>query len=510
MNTPNQQKDFMKTQAAILIKNSAQANWESLKDFIACLKNRDRRRGPVADPRGENKMLDDLLDIFDRMATSYFNQGQQCIEPISDPRERAHRNFQLLKPVIKHSQLLADLVRPHLLQRDNTSPQNDEANIMIQQRKRVEKVVAIVGERLKKKKQQGGLLPILYIASSFRYINFNYLDGVGVIGFPAQIVARPSWNLSVVWHEAAGCEAKLHEGKFKGWADDIFKNPIFVDYQKMIDDLKVGDSQQWQTEWLKQIFEDLFGVQALGGVMVETLAHTLAENYLDFDKSDATHPTPNVRLHVALAYLKLAGQDINDEELKQSCFNVEQTITSIENFYGEIPRSDKTVEAAEALAEFYRQKTETSEFSIPTSKISPIERQLAKAVAQAYYQFFREDASLDGVVNILGAEIDKLPQPETKIVLHPKDDFIQNLNLDQVIQNGDLNTLLENVHFANVDFQTSDHLPPTPPRRVVSGSYTGKCSKCGTKYLFPFAPKLLFGHSCTARMRDGTICKTLL
>ena len=88
----------------------------------------------------------------------------------------------------------------------------------------------------------------------------------------------------------------------------------------------VENDNAWQTDWLGEFIEDLYGIRSLGEVYFRTLVSTLLQNYPVLTIGDLKHPAPLLRLQVALCYLR----SYNDAKQRSV---VEKTLTEFKRDY---------------------------------------------------------------------------------------------------------------------------------------------------------------------------------
>jgi hypothetical protein len=192
------------------------------------------------------------------------------------------------------------------------------------------------------------------IRANFSYVHFKYVnDAVGIIGIPPELAVSPPGRYedwSVLWHEIAGYAIALHREKDSDelveWAgalskiipggrdryhelylDSIAKTLVSrqpewlsIDAETIRKYYKPGEEPKWTADWLAEFLEDLFLVrvfvpekqQAESNEMITdeekpapiwALINALSKSYSDFTIGDQSHPPPNLRVLVALAYL---------------------------------------------------------------------------------------------------------------------------------------------------------------------------------------------------------------
>ena len=458
------------------IKRAAEAHFTGLMVFVTALKQRDRRRGGANLPKTDNQALDSLIGTFEKAARGYFRKAQSLITNDSNQASNYQSSayYEVLSRLTEHSLLLSDLARPHLeADFDDQFKQFNPCNSSLTgNRALIEKIMTIISTRFTLRSPSAVIFPISSL--NFQFIHFNYMDGLGIVGIPPEVLTTPSWNLSVLWHEIAGYEvARISQaGKLEDWIKEISLDTYQRVYeQSVLDNLaaeieprepaaskepcpyrivecdKIAGylaQKEWQADWLAEFFEDLFGVQALGGAMIEALADALAQRYDNFALGDDKHPSPNARLQVALAYLDLIAPSIpNNDPRKATLFDLGKVRTYPKERFGNSYEPDST---AKAIAQFYKGKVEAKEFSSPD--ISPEEKLLAKAVGDVHNQFFRQENPLllKEVLQKLCSQLKNLSIPDIKTSFTESlDKFRQEVNSAQ-----DLGSLLD-IQFADAD-----------------------------------------------------------
>ena len=279
--------------------------------------------------RIENESLDQLVEGFESVAADYFALVRDAVQQkeaddstsfVYSSAERSYAYAQLLGHLSTHVQFLAYLAQPSI------------RNVLIN------RIIEIINQSRFPESVRPNIITVL--ASDFRYIRFNYDQQVAIIGIPPTVTNADTnftRGLCILWHEMASRAVEIAWEKkyFQAWFDEFkqvkpnqaeawwgtysrtIKVPA-VDESRSPEDLEIS-----QLDYLSESFEDLFGVLALGGVMVEALADALAGAYADPAKGDDAHPPSNFRLAVALAFLTKRFPD-----------DVQKTIENIDKRYG--------------------------------------------------------------------------------------------------------------------------------------------------------------------------------
>lgn len=351
------------------IDQIAEDNFKGLTAFITTLRNRSKKRGGTNQQDiAENEALDILIETFDEGARIYFERAKQIVQKQkTDPNDRSQAYHNAMAPIVDHIQLLSNIVRPFLAADDKKFK---TAQV-------IEKIVAIIATRL------DGSRFMAIPSPNFQYIHFNYVANLGVIGIPPHIMAAPSWHLGILWHEVAGqtIVKARRKGDLARWtnelSDSLQQKGISSAYQAVYQ-----GPGEWQTSWLGEFFEDLFGVQVIQGAMVEVLAEVLTQRYNKGGNQE--HPPINLRLQVALEFLSDAER--------------QSTLKRLTARYGlkrlgldEFDQDPQLKQVAQEIAAFYKQKVEAKEFSSPD--VHPIEKGLAQIYKAAVHKFFETEES---------------------------------------------------------------------------------------------------------------------
>lgn len=418
------------------------ADFNGLRDFLSVLKNRTRRRGAGLNPRIENKTLDYVIQAFITSADAYFNGGLALIKPEADVSKKAKDYAKIFDNLVEHAHVLADIARPHLDGRfeEPLSPSFERLSNM---RVVFEKLIMMIGKRI----ACPTILPVY--SEYFKYIHFHYVDGVAAIGIPPHIFASPFWNLGILWHEAAGykvAQAKC-AGKLNQWTQEIpdhswescrdlykksFKKKQAVradaSDQEIEDFLKTD--MHWREFWLGEFFEDLFGVQMLGGPMVTMLTHILIRNYDDMAIGDAKHPSPLLRIETVLNYLMhhVSHQDFE---------NIRTWMADDINLYS-LPKEQR--EFANEVVNCYCRHAQ--EF-FGTLKLTDEETIVRNAIEDAYDSYFTQRQHLNDILKTLWttlAGISTTPISPRQSPLWRREDEISIFFRQSADHHGDIET----------------------------------------------------------------------
>lgn len=293
----------------------------------------------------QTQTINSLLLKFKEVATCYRRLAEQTLERefVDAPGIRAYYYDQILSRITEHVALLTEM-------------RHSRSKVTMNNWSLINQIIRAIATRMKPTPM---LIPI--ISSAFEYIHFNYVQCIGVIGIPLHVWANPSWNLSILWHEVAGYAASCAQcnGDLLKWATDLqqrliaqdglwayymdrfeqsalekvqvkmrvyndhcsvdegswfrwyFKNYEPQDIQEFQDlpNCRVGVDYSWQTNWFRQFYEDMFGLQALELKMLETLTHVLMSRYKTPLLGDLNHPPADLRLQVGIEFLKLLYKD---------------------------------------------------------------------------------------------------------------------------------------------------------------------------------------------------------
>ncbi|MEM7032508.1 MAG: hypothetical protein AAF629_23345 [Chloroflexota bacterium] len=461
-----------------MIDQDAQDEFDSLKAYLQALKNRQRQRGrglkSSADAKVENRILDDIVLEFDLAAQRYFDTATNIIKQQDEAQARARAYRKVISILTDHMLLIADLARPHLAIEAEPSTKLDRRAL-------VEKSIAIVAHRLNNPKL------IALSSQNFQLIHFNYMSNVSVIGIPPQVMMDPSANLCIIWHEVAGYNiAQLRPNKenkydcFMDWVGEAALADVWSLFQSryeqsfladVVAEIEVADNDsgdcgyqivgcqeidqfkqetEWRSIWLAEFFEDLFGVQVLQDTMIEALTNALVQRYDHINLGDNGHPPPDIRIQVALEYLRLKDEALADHTERTLVNHYPQLLVSIR---------PEEKEAAAIIAATYADKVQNQEFSKPDEEISDAEYELAQAVRKARQRRL-DGESRETVNKALRVVIDQIDTPAYSTNIDPysgdfsfsipKNDFDTILN--QARQNNDLDLLL------SFEFAMADHV----------------------------------------------------
>lgn len=425
------------------VNRAAQNDLESLLSFLDQLKKdqpaerSSKTQGATSssylpasiEPKKKNSAYEKLKKEFVKVVEQYGRVMSLAIENEGQARKRLH-NQQLayyfdqgLSQVSAHVQLLAELAAADSQDRLEFSDL-------------LELIIAGIFTRFKE-------TPVFFplFSSEFKYVHFNYMDNVAVIGIPLSVWARPTWSLGVLWHEVGGYAVARarRSGKFQQWTNELAetlrgqdrKSPFWPYYRglyeasrlqnvnvelKVYDDycrviksreirryfrktyrtshLNIDNDSRWQIAWLGEFFEDLFGVQALGETMLEVLADIFMRRYKNVYLGDAHHPPPNLRLQVILCYL----DEIYKDETK--CKEIQDILTKIKARYewlrdlsfGKLNSNDKLGQTAKIIASIYLKHI--NDFSSGT--IHKQEKEVAKLVLNIHRSLFSKTESYRG------------------------------------------------------------------------------------------------------------------
>jgi hypothetical protein len=147
-------------------------------------------------------------------------------------------------------------------------------------------------------------------SQDFKLIQFDYSNEV-IVGIPLTYFKTPF--LDIIWHEVGGYKYNnmVKQGKIEKIINEMLPkkslNLLSIVYKQSSKSYysTTLEPKKWQQQWLVEFFEDLFAVQALGGNFIEALTKILVAKYPLFYLGDTKHPPANLRVHTALAYLKL-------------------------------------------------------------------------------------------------------------------------------------------------------------------------------------------------------------
>jgi hypothetical protein len=468
------------------VDQAAQADFEAIENLIHLLRE---QRSQIARPPGEHPALDYLIDTFAEIAKNYFARGQELIgSPAPGERSRAYR--QVLRRLTDHILLLGDIARPY-------------NNSLVPNRSLIVKLLRTIAVRLD---PAPFLIPRFSL--DFRYINFTYAHGIGVIGMPPPILTIDQWatnrssnwalGIGVLWHEVAGHIVAMaqHRGELAGWVEELNQwakaeelTPVWPilqeSYEKSllsnaIAKIEIVEGQcrltqcqeiiqflqepDWQEVWLGEFFEDLFGIQALGKIMVEALVGILLEQYEDAALGDAAHPPPNLRLAVALAFL----------ESREGAEETRQARESITDRYGPELKLDELdaalQESAGVIADFCLTKID-SVFRAP-AQFTP-EEQMVAQVGETLTETIRnirnelgQDYSQERIRSLSGRIFESL-KTILKDVDEPTfaaDTLTRPSGINEAITNaGTVDDLLA-IQLTTLDFGRGNTQPPRIPR----------------------------------------------
>ncbi|MCP4284683.1 MAG: hypothetical protein GY792_09560 [Gammaproteobacteria bacterium] len=359
----------------------AEDNFKGLIGFIDTLKGRSRKRGGKSHQSfAENTVLDALIDEFKVGAKLYRDVATELIRQQKvNPNSKRLAYYDAMAPIAQHSQLISNITRPFLAV-------GDKKFVTIEV---IEKMIAIIASRL----EDDRFFAIPSI--DYQFINFNYMADIGAIGLPPDIIAAPSWNLGLLWHEVAGrmVVKARRRGDLSNWVkglSKILKKAGYFDAYEGVFGLiqaKSGTTinENWQEDWIGEFFEDLYGVEVVGGPLVEALAEALIRHYNRQDENQE-HPPRALRLHVALSFL----QEPNAE-----------TQTRLEGRYGtdllkldEYGSEAELRAVAQQITEFYRSVVKQGGFY--RGQIRPEEINLAERYRQVVSQFFAVRGVVEG------------------------------------------------------------------------------------------------------------------
>lgn len=196
------------------------------------------------------------------------------------------------------------------------------------------------------------------IGSDFSYIHFNYANNaMGIVTVPMEFCVLPAdeqEDWSVIWHEVAGYAIATRHEKVNEWANALKgslksenDSVLWTAYQRafthsysntlkrrldkcltsittdMIREDLEANVIDWETDWLGEFLEDLFFVRVFvtknhmpesscsvddseKRASIDQLVDGLRRTYPDPKSGDQIHPSPNLRVLVALAYLHQA------------------------------------------------------------------------------------------------------------------------------------------------------------------------------------------------------------
>jgi hypothetical protein len=299
----------------------------------------------------EGVILAGLINRFRPIAKEYADLAVFVIEGAAAVYPRLPRRYhygQVLDKIANHIGLLDDLV----------------AHNQSAQRPWDEDLTALVWGIASTLKNP----PILFniLSPQFQYVHFNYVNAVGIIGFPVHARAKLRMSLAVFWHEVAGylvararyngeleqlaqCIQRTLDtptpGRGSEW--DVYRRLFMISklerYSTRLavsqDSVIVDDSSElrsyffnpavtgfagnaatptggtstptndvdsdlpWQMDWAGEFCEDLFGIMSLGLTYFRTLVDVLLQKYPSLAVGDSEHPPALLRLQVALDYL---------------------------------------------------------------------------------------------------------------------------------------------------------------------------------------------------------------
>ncbi|MCB1044831.1 MAG: hypothetical protein KDC35_17965 [Acidobacteria bacterium] len=304
----------------------------------------------IPDGKGKpQRILRYLIANFRQAAKSYFDTAVATIEgatEVGQRRQKAYYYGLVLTKIEDHIGFLAELNR-QLVTGDLQQP--------------------FVDDFIRSAASHFSEPPVIITATAarFQYIHFNYVDGIGVIAYPAHVLANSVQHVNVLLHEVAGFwvarerkACRLHSlakvlrqelqdssytvdqigvwesywGQYKrSWLERapvkinvqadacrIENSATIRHYFKLLDGASsrslsqdvtlvkdVETDDEWQMNWLGEFMEDLFGAQELHVHYFQALAHALLRTYPNPEIGDEKHPTPILRLQVVLELLNL-------------------------------------------------------------------------------------------------------------------------------------------------------------------------------------------------------------
>jgi hypothetical protein len=435
----------------------------------------------------ELKPLDHLANSFELVAKTYFKSVQQAIQNEREKDKQINDAYyydQALTHLMNHAQLLSEMTDPRF--------ENLRFAPLIR------KIITNISTRL-----NSPPLFIPIISSEFKYIHFNYLDGIGVIGVPLTIWNTPTWNLSILWHEVAGyavATAKRY-GHLEDWAIQLAKKlkdagaSVWCDYylksyeksylkkvrlslelfpeRSKVDMLyeirqyfkytkrraktpDVEHNLKWQMIWLGEFFEDLFAAQALKGTLLEILADVLRRRYKVFGFGDHKHPSPELRLQVVLQFLYLYCSD-DRQQIEQSRDRVQHRYQDLKL----IEPNPALRQTAEIIAKLYIENIGI--FS--KQEIMSPETEAVNLVRDLYNRLSTQSGgyNADELDNELTQAENSLTEAAIFVMDSQPSDYIwTSVNIDINAEEIDLDTLLK-VQFIDTDKGAPNGISFPPP-----------------------------------------------
>ena len=412
--------------------DNAKDEFQKLMDFVSKAKANIYQ---VPNKPDRNKTLPRLIGVFEeKIAPKYFEKAQEVIPKIINPHERSLAYHAVLSLLRSHALFLVDLARPYRVEilSDYALPV---------------KLIAFISQQRLPSVPLPFLLAVL--SSDFKYVHFNYLSNVGLVGLQPDLVAGHLDDLNALWHEVAGYSIALARSdnrltRWTGQLTELLKQKELLDtYQNLfrestlynlpIDrnsikpealselDAVMQNDQEWSelsTPWLGEFLEDLFWVMTQEGertangaietATIAAMAKALTPRYPDLDAGDLDHPPVNLRLLVGVSYL---GYGKPEDEIK--------TIASL---YVSDP--DPLLELATVIAEFCRNIINSPETPF-LGQVSPEEKKVVKAVLELPNK---------GVRDQLEKLLANVVEPPLKDSFEPINFFEQTADFDSFIK----------------------------------------------------------------------------
>ncbi len=270
------------------------------------------RNNPISEKlQIEKKAITCLTQSFAFVAEKYFEKIESILKDEKDIKRKNFEYYKVLKELKQHMQWpisIASAYTTRLTHKAHFEESWDVLDI-------IEKIIDCISTRFL---TQPLFIPL--IAEDFKNVEFNYMpSGIVVIGIPPFALSLLPRHLGVIWHEVGGYAVAVlkRQAKFKDCIEQLSK-PLYTEletcYHNSVE-LKAR-KDDWCETWLGEFFEDLFGVQALEGTMIEALGNALTRIYDDFDRGDEEHPPPKLRLQVALAFLSKSKRSETLHKLK--------------------------------------------------------------------------------------------------------------------------------------------------------------------------------------------------
>jgi hypothetical protein len=174
---------------------------------------------------------------------------------------------------------------------------------------------------------EGRVITVPHFARHFELVKLKYAPNIALMGVPLYNLHAP-WEWCVVWHEMAGHLVEREEVKpvleeiladklvyslWDEWKEAYPEMPeIKPEVSEEVTSEMPKEVRCSPKEWVKELFEDAYGILCLGPAMVRSLESALRQRYVDMKRvRDECHPVPTIRLAVAnalLAEMRFADQ----------------------------------------------------------------------------------------------------------------------------------------------------------------------------------------------------------